>query len=73
MLYSLSPNLEKNTRDSNLQISPPTLGLRLLKIIFLILKQPFNILGYYESVLRKNSRFGAGGVYMKLMKKIDIK
>ncbi len=68
IMYKLSPKMEKKTRDSSFQISTPSLGLRVLKFIYLICTQPFNILGYYESTLRKNSRFGAGAIYLKLKK-----
>jgi len=70
IMSKLSPDLEQKTRDSSFQISTPGLGLRLLKLIHSICILPFNVLGYYESIFRKNSRFGAGAIYMKLKKRL---
>jgi SAM-dependent methyltransferase len=70
IMSKLSPDLEQKTRDSSFQISTPSLGLRLLKLIHSICILPFNVLGYYESIFRKNSRFGAGAIYLKLKKRL---
>jgi len=68
IMSKLSPGLEQKTRDSSFQMSTPSLELRLLKLIYSICTWPFGILGYYESILRKNSHFGAGAIYLKLKK-----